>query len=261
MHEACSAIEDQRREVDAHLSMRITEVQEQLEREFKVADANLHAEVATAAASDRYNVGVEMERLRADLVQVDSLRATIAQVQEMTSRAGSHEVVATLRIDHAFLQNFMPADYEFPLVASRCMVRLKPNRKGDSPHSPRIRSPRNGDMWPEYVGVFFGLCDTRVVLGNSGNRLSSYVCAVRLDIFDPQSAMWMTVLENPAQELTPGGALLGSHEAITFHRFKELVSSGVSHDRKLLVRVMVSDIGCLRLQQFEDTPPTQYGSY
>eukprot|EP00439_Symbiodinium_sp_Y106_P080443 s326_g19.t1 len=132
VHEACSAIEDQRREVDAHLSMRITEVQEQLERDFKVADANLHAEVATAAASDRYNVGVEMERLRADLVQVDSLRATIAQVQdrwELTSRAGSHEVVATLRIDHAFLHNFMPADYEFPLVASRCMVRLKPNRK------------------------------------------------------------------------------------------------------------------------------------
>ena len=58
-------------------------------------------------------------------------------------------------IDHAFLHNFMPADYEFPLVASRrhimsqpkmdatwlllamhnhrlpkrCMVRLKPNRK------------------------------------------------------------------------------------------------------------------------------------
>ena len=59
----------------------------------QVADANLHAEVATAAASglacclsmaylthdgpvlpgDRYNVGVEMERLRADLVQAYSM--------------------------------------------------------------------------------------------------------------------------------------------------------------------------------------------
>ena len=75
----------------------------------EVADATLHTEVATAAANDRYNLGVEMERLRADLGQVELLRSFVAQAQaghciacaclspqELASRAGSHEVLATL---------------------------------------------------------------------------------------------------------------------------------------------------------------------
>ncbi|CAJ1412689.1 unnamed protein product [Effrenium voratum] len=257
VHEACSAIEDQRREVDAHLSLRISEVQQTLQSEFKVADANLHAEVATSAANDRYNLGVEMERLRADLGQVDLLRTSVAQAQELASRLGSHEVIATLRVDQFSSHLSLPCDYEFPLVASRCVIRLKPNRKGDlSPQSPGL----NGEFWPEYVGVFFGLCETRVTLGNAANRLSSYVCAVRVDMFDPQTSSWLTVLENPAQELVAGGALLGSHEALTMGRFKELVSASYGQERKVMLRVVVSDIGFLRLQQFEDTFPTPYAN-
>eukprot|EP00435_Cladocopium_sp_Y103_P057724 s13_g20.t1 len=124
VHEACTAIEENRQEVDAHLSLRISEVQQSLQAEFKVADANLHTEVATAAANDRYNLGVEMERLRGDLGQVELLRSS-----ELASRAGAHEVIATLRVEQLFSPAPAACDYEFPLLASRCMVRLKPNRK------------------------------------------------------------------------------------------------------------------------------------
>lgn len=262
VHEACTAIEENRQEVDAHLSLRISEVQQSLQAEFKVADANLHTEVATAAANDRYNLGVEMERLRGDLGQVELLRSSVAQAQELASRAGAHEVIATLRVEQLFSPAPAACDYEFPLLASRCMVRLKPNRKGDmgSP-SPIGRSPpRSGEVGPEYVGVFFGLCETRVALGNSASRLASYVCAVRVDVFDTQTSAWLTVLTNPAQELAAGGALLGSHEALTMYRFKDLATSGIGSERKLLLRVVVSDVGSLRLQQFEDTLPSPYTS-
>lgn len=262
VHEACTAIEENRQEVDAHLSLRISEVQQSLQAEFKVADANLHTEVATAAANDRYNLGVEMERLRGDLGQGGLLRSSVAQAQELASRAGAHEVIATLRVEQLFSPAPAACDYEFPLLASRCMVRLKPNRKGDmgSP-SPIGRSPpRSGEVSPEYVGVFFGLCETRVALGNSASRLASYVCAVRVDVFDTQTSAWLTVLTNPAQELAAGGALLGSHEALTMYRFKDLATSGIGSERKLLLRVVVSDVGSLRLQQFEDTLPSPYTS-
>ena len=54
-----------------------------------------------------------------------------------------------------------------------------------------------------------------------------------------------------AQELTAGGALLGSHEALTMHHFKEIetqsllfsahkeLTSGIGPERKLLLRVVV----------------------
>lgn len=84
-----------------------------------------------------------------------------------------------------------------------------------------------------------------------------------MDVFDTQSSAWLTVLTNPAQELAAGGALLGSHEALTMYRFKDLTTSGLGSERterKLLLRVVVSDVGSLRLQQFEDTLPSPYTS-
>ncbi|CAK9062495.1 Kinesin-like protein KIF3B [Durusdinium trenchii] len=62
-------------------------------------------------------------------MQVELLRSSVAQAQELSSRSGSHEVIATLRVDQLFGQSPSACDYEFPLVASRCLVRLKPNRK------------------------------------------------------------------------------------------------------------------------------------
>eukprot|EP00931_Biecheleriopsis_adriatica_P106005 TRINITY_DN80522_c0_g1_i1.p1 TRINITY_DN80522_c0_g1~~TRINITY_DN80522_c0_g1_i1.p1 ORF type:complete len:488 (+),score=121.29 TRINITY_DN80522_c0_g1_i1:23-1465(+) len=262
--EAYQALEQRRNEAMAQLSLQLGQVQDELRTEFKAADASLHGEIATSAANDRYAMNLEIEKVGSE---VGPLRQMIVQAQNN----GAHEVMATLRVDSLFSQSLQPLDYEFPLVASRCMIRLKPVRKVEvggvralspSREATPSRGPGRSVTWEaglEYVGMFFGLCETRVALGNAANRLSSYTCSVRIDVFDPVSATWLTALENPIQELNAGGSLFGSNEVFTVHRFKELVSSGLSPDRKLTVRVVVSDVGLLRLQQFEDTQPTMYG--
>eukprot|EP00930_Biecheleria_cincta_P050132 TRINITY_DN35307_c0_g1_i1.p1 TRINITY_DN35307_c0_g1~~TRINITY_DN35307_c0_g1_i1.p1 ORF type:complete len:432 (+),score=89.62 TRINITY_DN35307_c0_g1_i1:172-1467(+) len=250
------------REEDIRLRSDVSEAMAQLTAHAAKIQEDLRAEFQTLAANDRFAANMELERIRGDVEQVGPLKLMVAQTQDSVSRMGAHEVMATLRVDNLFAHGLQPLDFEFPLVASRCMIRLKPVKKVESgsPFSPRgsrSSSPSRRDVvyepGLEYVGMFFGLCETRVALGNAANRLSSYVCSVRVDIYDSNSSAWLTALENQPQELSAGGALFGSNEVFTVQRFKELVNSSLSPDRKLIVRVVVSDIGLLRLAQLDDT--------
>lgn len=261
LHVLMEGLRAELREEDIRLRSDVSEAMAQLTAHAAKIQDDLRAEFQSAAANDRFAANMEIERIRGEVEQVGPLKLIVAQTQESVSRMGAHEVMATLRVENLFAHGLQPLDFEFPLVASRCMIRLKPVKKVEpgSPFSPRgsrSSSPSRRDViyeaGLEYVGMFFGLCETRVALGNAANRLSSYACSIRVDVFDPNTSAWLTALENPTQELSAGGALFGSNEIFTVHRFKELVNSSLSPDRKLVVRVVVSDIGLLRLAQFDD---------
>jgi len=262
LHAAMEGLRAELREEDIRLRNDVSEAMAQLTAHAAKIQEDLRAEFQITAANDRFASNMEIERIRGEVEQVGPLQLIVAQTQESVCRMGAHEVMATLRVDNLFAHALQPLDFEFPLVASRCMIRLKPVKKVEpgsrfSPRGSRSSSPSRRDAvydaGLEYVGMFFGLCETRVALGNAANRLSSYVCSVRVDVFDPNTSAWLTALENPTQELSAGGALFGSNEIFTVQRFKELVNSSLSPDRKLVVRVVVTDIGLLRLAQFDDT--------
>ena len=55
----------------------------------------------------------------------------------------------------------------------------------------------------KYIYIYIYIFTYHIRYENEWKRLTApyhLIDEVRLDIFDPQSAMWMTVLENPAQE-------------------------------------------------------------
>lgn len=256
---------------------RTAEVHEAVTREFKDAHAELAGETAVAcnALDAKWSQALseillelqnqklqfaglttqcaqDIDQMRIDERTIhDEMRFALEQTKGSLSAHGGHEVVVELKVTNMLHDSTEPFDFEFPLLNSKCLLRLQPFRKVSGKYLPG----------QEFLGVFFGFRDTRIQVGGAANRLESYSCAVRVEVFDPRSSSWLRILEQAAQEHKVGGTLFGVHEALPMKRFWELMGSELRSEKKLTIRVLVSDVGAARLVQCDVVSPNSYGNY